>query len=435
MFHLYIIVVLGGRYAEGECHANDMEQSAGRVFQSIARIVEATPWLASEARITQNCIEFTATGSTITAKASDYAGSAGGSQSITSFTELWAYTQERARRLWDETVPVPTKQVSVRIVDTYSGFENESELLLELYKTGLKGTVIAPDLYAQPGMLMYWSHQPRAPWQTPEWLQSMRTQLRPNAYLRMIENRWVSGEESFVDAEQWQRCIDPDARPVIADSALQVWLALDASVTSDFTAIVGTTWDQQSKQVRLVYHRIFQPTRANPIDFERDVEGTLLDLKRRFAVREVRYDPFQMAASAQRLIRAGVPMVAFPQTVSNLTESSNNLFELIRGGNLRVYDDAALNKAVAQTVAVESARGWRLAKEKTSSRIDVVVALAMAALPTVQLGQSAPVNMADAYVPDASERAAALDVHLREMSAEAGFPSPWDGNCAASPWD
>jgi hypothetical protein len=152
MFHLYIIVVLGGRYAEGECHANDMEQSAGRVFQSIARIVEATPWLASEARITQNCIEFTATGSTITAKASDYAGSAGGSQSITSFTELWAYTQERARRLWDETVPVPTKQVSVRIVDTYSGFENESELLLELYKTGLKGTVIAPDLYAQPGM-------------------------------------------------------------------------------------------------------------------------------------------------------------------------------------------------------------------------------------------------------------------------------------------
>src|SRR5258706_163919 len=138
IWHLYVVCVLGGRFAEGECFANDLEQSTGRVFQAISRIVEATPWLAAEARVTQNRIEFDSSGATITAKASDFAGSAGGNQNICSFTELWAFTLERARRLWDETVPVPTRQVSCRFVDTYSGFEGESELLEELYKVGLK---------------------------------------------------------------------------------------------------------------------------------------------------------------------------------------------------------------------------------------------------------------------------------------------------------
>jgi len=388
MWQLYVILVLAGRYGEGECYANDAEQAQGRVFLMIARIVEATPWLASEAHITQNRIEFEATGSTITAKASDFAGSAGGNQSVTAFTELWAYTQERARRLWDETVPVPTKKISCRVVDTYAGFEGESELLEELYKQGLKGKEIAPALYARPGvMLMYWTHKLRAPWQTTEWAEQMRNELRPNAYLRMIENRWVSGEEAFVDPEWWARCVDAAARPVVSDLALEIWLGVDASVKRDSTAIVATAWDHQTKRVRLIAHRIFQPSHRNPIDFERDVEQTLMLFRERFCVREVRFDPFQMQASAQRLTRAGLPMVEFPQTVPNLTEASANLFELIKGGNLVVYDDEALNKAIKQTVAIETTRGWRLAKERTSARIDVVVALAQAALATVQQGQ------------------------------------------------
>lgn len=388
IWHLYVVVVLAGRYGEGETFANDAEQSQGRVFQSISRIIDATPWLRDECRATQTRIEFNETGSTIGAKASDYAGSAGGNQNVCSFTELWAYTQERARRLWDETVPVPTRQVACRMVDTYAGFEGESELLEELWKLGLKGETIAEDLYAQPGIvLMYWTNKLRAPWQTEAWREQMRSQLRPNAYLRMIENRWVSGEEAFVEPEQWARCIDPHARPIAADTGLQVWMGVDASVKRDSTAIVVTTWDPAAKRVRLVAHRIFTPSRANPIDFERDVEDTVLAFCRLFRVRECRYDPYQMQASAQRLERAGVPMVEFPQTVPNLTEASTNLFELIKGQNLAVYNDDAINRAIRQTVAVETTRGWRLAKEKTSARIDVVVALAQAALATVQQGQ------------------------------------------------
>jgi len=114
------------------------------------------------------------------------------------------------------------------------------------------------------------------------------------------------------------------------------------------------------------------------------IEDTIRELHKRYRVREVRYDPYQMQASAQRLRREGVPIEGFPQTASNLTEASQNLYELIKGGNLVAYHDDAVRLAVSRAVAIETARGWRIAKDKQSHKIDVVVALAMAALASVR---------------------------------------------------
>jgi phage terminase large subunit-like protein len=148
MIVLYVILVLGGAYAEGYCLSNDYEQSVGRVFQQIVRMLDPRRTRQSRlAKITANQILFPSTGATITALASDYASAAGANPTITVFDELWAYTSERSRRLWDEMVPVPTRKISVRLTVTYAGFEGESELLEDLYKRGLTGEEIAPDLY------------------------------------------------------------------------------------------------------------------------------------------------------------------------------------------------------------------------------------------------------------------------------------------------
>ncbi len=50
MATIYVVVVLGGPYAEGYCVANDFEQAQGRVFQAIARIIEASPLLRDPRR-------------------------------------------------------------------------------------------------------------------------------------------------------------------------------------------------------------------------------------------------------------------------------------------------------------------------------------------------------------------------------------------------
>ncbi len=430
---LYVVLVLGGPYAEGYAAANDLEQAQGRVFQAAARMVEASKLLRGEARVTASRIEFPSTGATITALASDYAGAAGSNPSITIFDELWAYTSESAHRLWDELVPVPTRKVSCRLTVTYAGFEGESDLLENLYKRALKGSQIAPDLYQQPGMLCYWTHELRAPWQDERWRMQMRSQLRPNAFLRMIENRWVSGEEAFVDAEQWARCVDPAMRPVVADRNLRVWVGVDASVKRDSTAIVACCWQEELKKVYLVAHKIFVPSASSPIDFERDVESTLSELAERFDVRKILFDPYQMQASAQRLTQRGLPLEEFPQSVPNLTEASSNLYELIKGGNLAVYDDEALNKAIRQTVAVETTRGWRLAKEKTSARIDVVVALAQAALATVRHGQRAVTITPEMFVTDTREsRARAQEAWAARVESRAAswysLGGSWDSD-------
>jgi phage terminase large subunit-like protein len=75
----------------------------------------------------------------------------------------------------------------------------------------------------------------------------------------------------------------------------------------------------------------FSPREAEPLDFEAKIERTLLDLHKRFFLRKVFFDPWQMQATAQRLTRAGLRIVEFPQSPANLTAASQNLFELIQG--------------------------------------------------------------------------------------------------------
>ncbi len=195
----------------------------------------------------------------------------------------------------------------------------------------------------------------------------------------MIENRWVTSESSFVEMDWFDACVDASVRPIVADPNLPIWLGVDASTKRDSTAIVAWTWDADTNRCRLVWHRIFQPTKENPLDFEATVENTLLEMRNQFDVREIRYDPYQLVAVAQRLTKAGLPMVEFPQSVPNLTEASSNLYELIKGRNLVAYPDAEIRLSMSRAIAIETTRGWRIAKEKARHKIDVIVALAQAA--------------------------------------------------------
>ena len=94
-----------------------------------------------------------------------------------------------------------------------------------------------------------------------------------------------------------------------------------------------------------------------------------------------------VAASAQRLSRHGVKMIEFPQSPGNLTAASQNLYELIKGGSLVVFPDDHLRLAISRAIALETTRGWRITKDKSSHKIDIVVALAQAALGAVQQGE------------------------------------------------
>ena len=249
---------------------------------------------------------------------------------------------------------------------------------------------------------MYWTHRHDAPWQTAKWVEQMRTSERPNAFLRRVMNQWVSNDENFIDIAQWDACVDPQATPLITDRRLRVWAGLDGSYKHNSTAIIACTLEPP-RTVRMVWHRVFTPTAKRQIDFE-VIEAALLELKQRFHLKEVRYDPYQLAAVAQRLSKAGVPMFEYPQSPANITEASTCLYDLITGKNLVTYPDKAFRLAVQRAVAKEiPPRGWKITKEKSSHKIDCVVALAMAALGAVEGGiRKEPLHVPQSFLQRAA---------------------------------
>lgn len=344
IFVITILVLFGDAYPEAICAANDYDQSVGRVFAVIKRIVECSALLRAGAKILADKITL-AGGAVIMAIPSSYASAAGANHVIVVFDELWAYASERLRRLFDELVPPPTRRIACRLTVTYAGFRGESALLEELYDRGLKQPEVAADLHAGDGMLMFWTHEPVAPWQTPAWIADMRRSLRPMQFARMIENRFVDVESNFIDMSLWDQCTDPRLGHMVADRALPIWVGVDASVSHDSTALAAVTWSKEHQHVRLVDHHIFTPAPNGQIDFSVQVEQVLRDWHSRFSLREVWYDPYQMAASSQRLVREGLPMKEYAQTVNNLTALGENLFQLIKGRNLLIYPDEAIRTA------------------------------------------------------------------------------------------
>ncbi len=73
----------------------------------------------------------------------------------------------------------------------------------------------------------------------------------------------------------------------------------------------------------------------------------------------------------------------FPQTTDRLVECGENLYSLIKGRNLVVYEDREIRDHILKSIAKESSRGFRLIKSKQSERIDLSISLAMASLKAI----------------------------------------------------
>jgi hypothetical protein len=383
MHVLTTLLVYGGDYGEAYCVAADLQQAQERVFGEIKKICESSPLLRPECEITQSQIRFPRLSATITAMAGGSgADIAGAHPTIVSVDEVWSFDSERARRLFDELVPVPTQQISCRLITTHAGYSGECELLEELYAKGMELPEIAPNLRGGDGCLFTWRHEPLAPWQTEQWLLDMRGTTRPLQYLRQFENRFVSSSSDFITSEIYDKCIKLSAPPA-SNPMMPVFAAIDASTKRDSTAIVAV--NGQGDDVRLCFHKIFEPTPGNPINFA-EVEQCLRDLKKRYPLLTIVYDESQLAFMMQRLASAGFKTEEFVQNPQNLSALTQNLYDLVRYERLIVYPDQKLRNAIVRTVVVEKTSGMRIAKDR-SHHNDCVIALGMAALRCVQRHQ------------------------------------------------
>jgi hypothetical protein len=196
----------------------------------------------------------------------------------------------------------------------------------------------------------------------------------------MVRCEFVSSSSIFLSQDDWGAVEDPQFRPILASRGMPVWIGADFSLKHDSSCLAVVTWDPALQKVRLVDLKIWEPSPDSPIDFGDTFVKTLLDLKDRFTIRSVMYDPYQLAFAAQTCAAAGINMVELAQSESNLTTATTALFSLVKGRNFVTFPDDRLRKAIAHAVAKETGRGWRLVKDKRTSKIDPVVALSFACL-------------------------------------------------------
>ncbi|MDP6653103.1 MAG: terminase large subunit [Gammaproteobacteria bacterium] len=386
--------------------ANDLDQAQGRVFKALTTAIRLNPHLKNVVDVSNRRASFS-TGTVVEALAADFKGAAGSNHGLTIWDECWAYTSEASRRLWDELTPVPTRKNSVRLCVTYAGFPSESELLWQLHQRSMGGTPVEelshldngdgkPACRAADGLFSYWDHSPRMPWQTEDYLAAQKSSLRANAYLRLHENRWIEGNESFINLDWWDNCTDYDYTPLLPNTDETIFLGVDASTKGDSSAVVACQYDWDAGKVRICRHRVWQPSKSQPLNIDQTIGDYIRELHTGYHIAGVHYDPYQLHDLATRLQGEGVHMVEFPQSVGRLTQLGQNLYELIKHGNLVVYPDHELRLHISNAIATESSRGWRLSKTKRGHKIDLAVALGMACWASMQ-EQSQPFRVIAAW--------------------------------------
>ena len=383
------------------CVANDLDQAEGRMMRDLKYHAQVR-----EYKVNKYSIELP-NGTTIQALAQSYKSVAGSRHALVLFEEIWGITTELTRRTYEEMTPIPTIPWSLRAIATYAGFTGESDLLWDLYLSGVgkdehddgKGQLIK-GMYDIPvwengKQFTYWNHEPTMPWQTPEYYDSQRETLRAAAYLRLHENRWVTTHEEFIPIDWW------DYAASQFEGSAELWkdhpyakfplyLGIDAAPKKDSTAVVACCYDSSKGIVVDVMHKIWTPTDGQ-LDFDITLKSYIIWLYTNYNVVSISYDPAHLYQLMLQLGNVGYPVNEYTQTLGNMTKASQNLYDLLKFRRLYSYKDDEARTHVQNTVAQSETNGFRIVKQKATSKgqskpMDYTLALSIAAYKAVEGG-------------------------------------------------
>lgn len=398
--------------------ANDLEQAEGIIFQDLAyHILQKYNIVAKKNRIDMP------NGSFVQALSHHYRSAAGSRHSVTIFDELWGFNTPKSRRLWAEMTPIPTVNNSLRIVVTYAGFSQDQSPLRDLYvRLVQKGKPVLPHVTNSVGdpicfveeaskTFCMWATDPIMPWQTPQYYASQSVSLRPEEYLRLHRNQWVSSQEMFIPPEWWDAASGVLQGPVdLVKSEFRdrpIIIAVDAGLKKDCTAVIGMYFNPENGHVGLAFHRIWRPLPGEILDLEETVERYILEKVKQFNILEVIYDPHQLQRSMMTLKKAGINVTEFKNTAEEMSLVTNTLYDLFKNGMIDLYEAADLKSHVINAIVKHTDKGMQFSKargvQSLAEPTDGAVALAIAAHRTLHRGVLLPSEDIQMEIPFGEE--------------------------------
>lgn len=420
---------------------NDLDQAKTRGFREARYSIELTPGYNHQSdllpglwRLQKLSMENLLTGSTIRALAVDAKGEAGGKPALSVWTELWGFEHTDGLRFWDEMTPVPTVPDSIRMVETYAGYDGESKLLRGLYDKGREGhQLTAGELAAfscredvpgetfedlvngwaeahgnpdfpvpvwfneQAGVLMYWDegeNARRMPWQRGEegdrYYREQEASLPGPAYRRMHRNEWVGAESQFIELPLWDACGHVhDVSPLTPGDMVPTVVGVDAATTGDCFGIVAVCRcpiDPTSVDIKGIMK--YDPAELGgavsydePEAWLRAVADPKLKL---YNVAQIAYDPYQLEAMMQRLRRDSIAWCEPFNQMGDRLKADRGLFDMVKQRRVHFSPGAypALREHISNAnvkIQKDEDSKMRIVKKPSGRKIDLAVALSMAA--------------------------------------------------------
>lgn len=392
LYHLIADNEIG---AEVYSVAGDRDQ-ARICFDTAMRMVRMEPELLAVCTIrdAQATIIHTASHSVYKALSADYATAEGYNPSFVVFDEVHV---QRNSKLWSVmTNGSATRERACVLGITTAGYDLDT-LCGRLYRMGVKGAV--------PGFMFRWFEPSRkdcdwineASWyeanpglgdfQNIEDFRATAAEAKArgaeNEFRRYRLNQWTGSVEAWLPFGTWERLGPPDADvEPLADGELII-LAFDGSFSGDSTAIVACTIDRPVPYLQ----RMALWEKRDGIDDDTwrvdiaEVEKTIVDLCKVYAVREVACDPYRWQRSMQVLQELGIPIVEYLTTSPARMVRASTLFsDYVRDGMLAHDGDPDLARHVANAKLKTDYKGPRIVKEYSSStrHIDLAIAAVVA---------------------------------------------------------
>lgn len=406
---------------EQQCYmvGNDAEQARGRGYATFLTSLAQSPlWDKSKRtlrdldgnpvwRIIERDALHIPSGSVIKAISSDYKGEAGSNPTASFFTEAWAMHLERDELLYDELTVPPTRPRGFRWIDSYAGYIGTSRLLKRVWDSiTVRGQRLTreqvPNWPFEGDLPLFYNEVTeefgyvdqgvaarRLPWQVGEegerYYAKEYAINRPEAYRRLHLNEWADASNSFIPLEWWDNCYDEELKPLTPGDRTPIVVGVDASVSGDCTGLVGVSrhpTKHQDVAVRLV--RKFTPPSGGKLDYGTTIEQTLRDWCRNYNVTQVTYDAYQLHYLMSTLRNERVAWCKDFQQGQPRNKADKQLYDLIRDRRIWHANTGLeemrehIGNAASQSSPKEDTR-LRIVKKDADSKIDLVVALSMAA--------------------------------------------------------
>ncbi|MHB8695287.1 MAG: terminase TerL endonuclease subunit [Solirubrobacteraceae bacterium] len=319
--------------------------------------------------------------------------------------ELWAFETRTQQEAYPALTSALHKRVdSYLLAITTAGFDKRS-LLGRIYEDALRWPqvqtsrngclTIAKD--EANGQLLWWYGAPAdAETEDPKiWracnpasfvdLRDLRRQLHDPGlgelgFRRLHLNQWTAARDSWLPAGTWASLQNETKIP---DGAA-VYVGVDVGLNHDTTAVA---WAHRLEDGRIIIRaRVWsandkaaahQYIAGGKVQLE-EVEQFILELAKRFTLREVAYDPRFFERSAELLEKHRLTTVEFLQASGPMVDAYQRFYQLAVTGALAHNGDAVLAAHIDATAARPSERGWKISKLKSRLVIDATVAAAMA---------------------------------------------------------